>query len=180
MFELVAIAAAVLVAVGVAAVLVLAARKPDIFRVERSAGIAAPPETVFALIADFRRWTDWSPWETKDPAMTRTYGAVTAGEGAEYAWEGNKQVGKGRMRIIEATAPSRIVLALDFERPFEAHNTVEFTLVPDGPGTHVSWAMRGPTPFFGKVMHVFMDMDRMVGGDFEAGFAKLKALAEGR
>lgn len=178
MLKFIAIAAAVIVG-AIAVVLILAARKPDSFQVTRSTSIAAAPETVFALIADFRRWTAWSPWENKDPAMTRTYGTATSGVGAEYAWAGNKDVGKGRMRITEASPPSRVVLALDFEAPFEAHNTVEFTLTANGPATDVTWTMRGPTPFMAKVVHVFMNMDRMVGGDFEAGLAKLKAVAEG-
>lgn len=173
MLEIFAVIAAV-----IAVVLIMAARKPDSFQVTRSTSIAASPETVFALIADFRRWTAWSPWENKDPAMTRTYGATTSGVGAEYSWAGNKDVGRGRMRITEASRPSRVALALDFEAPFEAHNTVEFTLMANGTATDVAWTMRGPTPFMAKIVHVFMNMDRMVGSDFEAGLAKLKAAAE--
>jgi uncharacterized protein YndB with AHSA1/START domain len=179
MLKTIVIAAAVVVAVPVAVVLMLAAGQPDVFRVQRSTTVAAPPAAVYPLIADFRRWAAWSPWEAKDPAMKRSYGAVTAGEGAEYAWEGNRDVGKGRMRITEARAPSRVALALDFEQPFEAHNTVEFTLEPAPAGTEVTWTMQGPTPFLAKIVHVFVDMDRMVGGDFEAGLAKLKTVAEG-
>lgn len=177
MLEIIAVAAAV-IAVAIAVVLVLAVRRPDSFQVTRSTRISAPPGAVFALIADFRRWTAWSPWEAKDPAMTRTYGATTSGVGAEYAWAGNKDVGRGRMRITEASSPSRVVLALDFESPFKAHNTVEFTLAADGTATDVTWTMRGPTLFMAKIVHVFMSMDRMVGGDFEAGLAKLKVAAE--
>lgn len=178
MIKTIAIAAAAVVAVAIAVVLVLAAGKPDRFRVERSASVKAPPEKVFALLADFRRWGEWSPWEAKDPAMTRRYGAATAGVGATYAWEGNKEVGKGGMRMTEVTVPARLALDLDFEQPFEAHNRVEFTLAAKDGATEVVWAMEGPTPFLAKVVHVFVNMDRMVGGDFEAGLAKLKAAAE--
>ena len=169
---------ALVVAVLIAAVLIFAATKPDIFRVERKASIKAPPEKVFALINDFKSWTAWSPWEKKDPAMKRTYGAVTSGKGATYAWEGNKDVGSGSMEIVESIAPSKVGLKLDFLQPFEAHNTVNFTLVPAGEITNVTWAMQGPTPYFAKIIHVFMDMDSMVGKDFEAGLANLKVAAE--
>jgi uncharacterized protein YndB with AHSA1/START domain len=166
------------VVVLIAIVLFLAARKPDSFRVQRSASIKAPPEKIFPFLNDFNRWAAWSPWEKKDPAMKRTYGTITSGKGAEYAWEGNKEVGQGRMEITESSVPSKLVLKLDFLKPFEAHNTVEFTLQPQGDSTTVTWAMQGPTPFIGKIMNVFIDMDSMVGKDFETGLANLKAAAE--
>lgn len=178
MLKIIAIAAAAVVAVAVLVVLLLAARKPDSFRVERAATVKAPPEAVFALLVDFRRWVEWSPWEHKDPALQRRYGEPAAGTGASYAWEGNKEVGKGRMRITGAEAPTLLALDLDFEKPFEAHNRVRFTLTPKPGATEVLWTMEGPTPFFAKIIHVFIDMDRMVGGDFEAGLAKLKAAVE--
>ena len=162
----------------IAAVLIFAATKPDIFRVQRAADIKAPPEKIFAIINDFKRWDAWSPWEKKDPAMKRTFGATTDGKGAVYAWEGNKDVGQGRMEIAESVPPSKVTLKLDFLKPFEAHNIVEFTLVPQGDSTNVTWAMQGPTPYFAKIIHVFMDMDSMVGKDFETGLANLKAIAE--
>ena len=166
------------VVVVIAAILIFAATKPDIFRVQRAAGIKAPPEKIFAIINDFKRWDAWSPWEKKDPAMKRTFGATTDGKGAVYAWEGNKDVGQGRMEIAESVPPSKVTLKLDFLKPFEAHNIVEFTLVPQGDSTNVTWAMQGPTPYFAKIIHVFMDMDSMVGKDFETGLANLKAIAE--
>jgi uncharacterized protein YndB with AHSA1/START domain len=169
----------VIIIVGlIAGVLILAATKPDVFRVERRATLQAPPEAVFAQINDFKRWEAWSPWEKKDPAMKRSFGATTAGKGATYAWEGNSEVGQGSMQIVESAAPSRVALKLDFLKPFEAHNDVEFTLVPNAAGTDVIWAMQGPNPYFAKVLHVFMDMDRMVGQDFEAGLANLKTQVE--
>src|SRR5215813_9353428 len=168
----------VIVLALVAGVLIFAATKPDTFRVQRSASIKAPPEKVFALVNDFKRWDAWSPWEKKDPAMKRTFGALTSGKGAVYAWEGNREVGEGRMEIAESVPPSRVKLKLDFLKPFEAHNVVEFNLEPKGESTNVTWAMQGDTPYFVKIIHVFIDMDSMVGKDFEAGLANLKAAAE--
>ncbi len=167
-----------LVVIAVAVVLILAARKPDTFQVTRTATINAPPERIYPLIADFKAWGAWSPWEKKDPAMTRSYGGPESGVGATYAWAGDKNVGEGGMRILEANPPARIALKLDFLKPFEAHNDVVFALAPQGSATNVTWTMTGPTPFIGKIMHVFMDMDRMVGGDFESGLAAMKATVE--
>jgi uncharacterized protein YndB with AHSA1/START domain len=169
---------AIVIAVLIAGILAFAATKPDTFRVQRAASIKAPPEKVFALINDFKRWDTWSPWEKKDPAMKRTWGAVTSGKGARYAWEGNKDVGQGSMEIVDSANPGKVALKLDFVKPFEAHNTVVFTLEPKGDATNVTWAMEGPAPYFAKIIHVFIDMDSMVGKDFEAGLANLKAVAE--
>ena len=169
---------AAIVVVLIAAVLLFAATRPDSFRVMRTTSIKAPPERIFPLINEFNRWSAWSPYEKKDPAMKRTFSGPAAGKGAVYAWEGNKDVGKGRMEIADASVPSRVVLNLDFSEPFEAHNVVDFTLEPKGDATQVTWAMRGPMPFLSKVITLFVDMDRMVGGDFETGLANLKAIAE--
>lgn len=177
MLKIIAVIAAVLV-IAMAIVLVLAATKPDTFSVRRSITVKAPPEKIFPLIADFHQWGSWSPYEHKDPAMQRTYGGASSGKGAVYAWDGNKNVGSGRMEILDASMPSKIVIKLDFFSPFEAHNTAEFTMLPQGEATDVTWLMRGPTPFIGKIMHVFINMDRMVGSDFEVGLANLKRLAE--
>jgi len=162
----------------IAAVLALAATRPDTFRVERSTMIKAPPEKVYALIDDFHQWQQWSPWERLDPAMKRTHGGAPKGKGALYGWEGNKEVGKGQMEITEATPSSRVVIKLDFLAPFEAHNTAEFVLVTQGDATTVTWAMFGPNLFIGKVMSLFASMDSLVGKDFERGLANLKAVAE--
>ncbi|MDH3451087.1 MAG: SRPBCC family protein [Gammaproteobacteria bacterium] len=162
----------------IAGVLVFAATQADTFRVERSASINAPPEKIFELINDFRQWGAWSPWEKEDPAMKKTFGATTAGKGASYAWEGNQDVGKGRMEIAESVPPSKVALELDFEVPFEAHNVVEFTLQPEGGATRVTWSMQGPNNYLSKLMQVFVSMDSLVGTDFEAGLANLKAVAE--
>jgi uncharacterized protein YndB with AHSA1/START domain len=177
MLKVLAVVVAILV-IALAVVLVLASTKPDTFRVERSAVIKAWPEKIFPLIADFHQWGRWSPYETRDPAMKRTYGGAESGKGATYAWEGDSNVGKGHMEILDAPAPQKVVIKLDFLKPFEAHNTAEFTLQPQGDGTRVTWAMQGPTPFIGKIMHLFINMDRMVGADFEVGLANLRKAME--
>ncbi len=165
------------VGVLIAAVLIFAATRPDTFRVQRAASIKAPPEKIAAVLSDFRGWEAWSPWEKMDPAMKRSYSGAPKGKGAVYAWQGNSEVGQGRMEITEA-APSRVALNLDFVKPFEVHNKVEFTLTPKGDATEVTWSMVGPVPYVAKIVHLFVDMDRMVGGQFEAGLANLKAVAE--
>ena len=177
MFEIIAIIAVVL-AIAIAVVLILAATKPDRFSVQRAIAVRAPAEKVFALIVDFHQWGSWSPYENKDSAMKRSYSGPASGKGAVYGWEGNKNVGSGRMEILEAAAPQKIVIKLDFFTPFEGHNTAEFTMVPGGDGTNVTWAMYGPAPFISKVMQVFINMDNMIGKDFEIGLANLKRLTE--
>jgi hypothetical protein len=177
MFEAIVIIAIVL-AVAIAAVLIIAATKPDSFSVQRAATVNAPAENVFALIADFHEWRKWSPWEDRDPALKRTYSGAERGKGAIYAWEGNKNVGSGRMEILEANSPSLVKIQLDFLKPFEAHNIAEFTMLPQGNATNLDWVMSGPAPFMSKVMQVFMSFDKMIGKDFEAGLAKIKSNAE--
>ena len=166
------------IAVGIIGILAYAATRPDDFRVQRSTVIKAPAEKIFPFINDFKQWGAWSPYEKIDPAMKRIYGATTAGKGATYAWEGNNNVGSGSMEILNAPAPSQVTIKLDFMKPFEAHNTADFTLMPSADGTTVTWAMHGKQPFLGRVMCMFMNMDRMIGTDFETGLANLKALAE--
>ncbi|QOZ79438.1 polyketide cyclase [Bradyrhizobium sp. CCBAU 53351] len=169
---------AIVLAVGIAGVLVFALTKPDTFRVERSLAVKAPAGAIYPQVADFHRWTDWSPYENRDPAMKRSFGGSKEGKGATYAWDGNNNVGAGRMEILEANGPSKLRIKLDFERPFEGHNTAEFTFVPQGDATLVTWAMYGPAPFMSKIMQVFINMDSMIGQDFEAGLVSLKKLAE--
>jgi hypothetical protein len=148
-----------------------------VFRVTRSASIKAPPEKIQAQLADFHGWQAWSPWEKMDPAMKRSFGGAPKGKGATYAWEGNGKVGEGRMQITEAAA-DKVALDLDFVKPFEAHNKVVFALTPKGDTTDVTWSMVGPVPYFAKIMHVFVDMDGMVGSQFETGLANLKTVSE--
>jgi hypothetical protein len=174
MLNIIVIAVVVIIAV----VLALAAKKPDTFRVERSINIKATPDKIFSLIDDFHQWAAWSPWEKLDPAMTRTYSGTTSGKGAIYEWLGNNKVGQGRMETIETLLNAKIVIKLDFLKPFEAHNTAEFTLEARDDATLVTWAMYGPASFPVKVMHLFFNMDKMVGKDFETGLVNMKALAE--
>jgi uncharacterized protein YndB with AHSA1/START domain len=168
----------VIVAIAVVALLAYAATRPDTFRIERAASIKAAPDKIFGLLTDFRQWALWSPWEKLDPDLKRTHSGAPSGKGAAYAWEGNKKVGAGRMEITEVMPPSRLVIKLDFLRPFEAHNVTEFTLAAGGSETRVIWAMTGVNTFMGKLMSVFMNMDKMVGKDFEAGLANLKVVVE--
>ncbi|MBA5866861.1 MAG: polyketide cyclase [Nitrospira sp. CR1.3] len=162
----------------IATVLIYAATKPDTFRIQRSSMINAPPEKVFGLIDDFKNWASWSPWEQKDLAMKKTHSGAPQGKGAVLEWDGNKDVGTGRMEVLESTPASKILVKLDFLKPFEAHNQAEFTLASSAGSTQITWAMYGPQPYMMKVMGLFCSMDKMVGKDFEAGLASLKALAE--
>jgi uncharacterized protein YndB with AHSA1/START domain len=175
MLKFVAIAVLVLIA----AVMMLALTRPDSFRVERSTLIKSPPERIYALINDLQAFGTWSPYEKKDPAMKRTFSGARNGEGAVYEWDGNSQVGKGRLEITESVPPSRITMKLDMLDPIEGHNTVVFTLEPQGEFTKVSWTLNCPTrPFVAKLLGVFVNMDKMVGADFEAGLSDLKAIVE--
>ena len=174
MFKIIAIVVVVLVA----ALLIYAATKPDTFRVQRATRINAPPEKIFPLLNDFHSYGSWSPYEKLDPAMKRTYSGAANGKGAVYEWESSGKAGVGRMEITESSPPSRVTINLDFVKPFKAHNIAEFTLEAQGDSTNVTWAMHGPTPYMAKVIHVFFSMDSMVGKQFEAGLANLKAIAE--
>ncbi len=130
------------------------------------------------ILSDFHQSIHWSPWEKLDPLATMQHSGSQRGVGAIYAWNGNKQVGQGRQEILEATSPSRVVIQLDFFRPFKARNTTEFTMTSQGKTTHVNWAMFGPQPLISKIMCMFMNMDKMVGKDFEKGLASLKSYVE--
>lgn len=169
---------AIIFVVSILAVLIFAATRPDTFRVERSLRIKAPPEKIFPHINDFHQWKAWSPWEKIDPAAKTNHSGANNGVGAVYEWNGNNEVGQGRMEIIESSPPSKIVLKIDFIKPFEGHNTIEFTLVPQGDTTTVTQAMYGASPFISKVMGLFFSMDKMVGSKYEEGLATLKAVAE--
>jgi hypothetical protein len=169
------------IVLAIAALLAWASTRPDTFRIERSIRIAAPIVQVAELIDDFHEWGKWSPWEHIDPTMQRTFSGAEAGVGAVYAWEGTGKVGAGRMEIIEMRSGSEgnvISIKLDFFKPFKASNTAEFLMKPTDSGTDLDWAMFGRSPFMSKVMGVFMDMDKMVGKDFEAGLESLKKNAE--
>jgi hypothetical protein len=162
----------------IAIILVIAATKPNEFTVTRTVTIKAPPEKIYPLVADFHNWPAWSPWEKLDPNMKRTLSGAAMGPGAAYAWNGDSNVGSGRMEIIAATAPSNVDINLDFIRPFESNNHTRFDFKPVGDGTLVTWTMKGPMPFMSKLMTVFVSIDEMVGRDFEKGLAQMKAAAE--
>ncbi|NHZ89047.1 polyketide cyclase [Massilia sp. CCM 8733] len=169
---------ALVLVVLIIGILGMAAMQPDTFSVTRSVAIQAPPEKILGLVGDFRQWQSWSPWERLDPSMQRVHSGAPSGKGALYAWTGNDDVGAGRMEIIEFAPPAKVVIKLDFIKPFETSNMTEFTLVPKDGQTQVSWTMSGPMPFISKVMSVFMSMDRIIGKDFDKGLANLKAVAE--
>ena len=168
------------VAIVIAVLLIVIATRPAQFEVVRSAHISASPAIVFPLIDDFHAWTTWSPWEKLDPNLNRQYSGAQRGTGAEYAWSGNDQVGSGSMTITESRAPEQVVIRLEFKEPFEATNVTTFTLKPESAGSEVSWSMAGDNNFVGKAMSLFMDMDQMIGKDFERGLGNLKAIAETR
>lgn len=176
MIEIIAIVLALLIAAAVI-ILALAARKPDTITYVRSTRVNAPPEKITPLVNDFKKWRAWSPYEDRDPELKRTYGGNESGVGATYAWEGNKNVGAGRMEILESTS-SRIRIKLDFIAPFKANNTAIFSFTPQAGATEVVWTMTGKNVFFGKVMSVFLDFDKLIGKDFEQGLANMKAAAE--
>lgn len=167
-----------LAVVAVLGLLGYAATRPDTFSVERTTAIQAPPSEIFPLIHDFHSWASWSPYEKLDPLMKKTYSGAPSGKGAVYEWDGSSKAGAGRMEIIEVSVPSKILIKLDFSRPFKSSNTSEFTLVARDGVTSITWAMHGPSPFFSKVIGMFMNMDTLVGRDFEMGLANLKTLAE--
>jgi uncharacterized protein YndB with AHSA1/START domain len=165
-------------AVIVVGFILVVAMQPAEFRIARTATIDAPADAVFARVNDFRGWKDWSPWAKLDPAMKETYGGASAGVGASYAWEGDDQVGSGRMTIAESRPGELIRINLEFLEPFAAENTAEFAFTPEGSGTAVTWSMTGRNGFIAKAAGLFLDIDGMVGGDFEKGLAQLKAAAE--
>jgi hypothetical protein len=157
---------------------IVIALQPATFHVERSITMAAPPEAAFARVNDFHGWTAWSPWEKLDPGMKRTYDGAPAGLGAKYAWVGNKDVGEGRM-TIEKSDPGRLIsVKLEFLKPFEASNTATFTFEKTKAGNKTTWAMDGNNNFVSKAMGLVMDVDQMIGPEFERGLAALKAAAE--
>ena len=167
---------------AVIAVLLLAfvafiATRPAEFTITRKVSIAAPPDVIFPIVNDFHNWKKWSPWEELDPKMTTAFDGAAAGQGAIYSWKGNDQVGEGRMTILESKPSDLVVIKLEFLKPFEATNTTTLNLIP-GPQTEVIWKMDGKNNFMSKAAGVFMNMDELIGKDFEKGLGKLKALAE--
>ena len=162
----------------VLAVLALATTKPNSFALDRETNINAPREKVFAMLNDFHQWGRWSPWKKLDPGMKRTLSGSPSGVGSIYEWSGNSDAGAGVMQIVNSTPASHVEIKLDFTKPLESHNIIEFALDSTAAGTHVKWNMHGPNPFISKIMTVFVSMDKLVGPDFERGLATLKSEAE--
>ncbi len=174
MFKKILIALAVIIVLLV----VFVAMQPSDFLVTRTALIAAPAPEVFAQVNDFRKWEAWNPWAKIDPAMKQTYQGAPSGTGAIYTWTGNNEVGEGRMTITESRPSDLIRIKLEFFKPFAATNTAEFTFKPEGDQTAVTWSMTGKNNFMAKAAHLVMDMDKVVGGQFEKGLSQMKAIAE--
>ena len=155
---------------------VVVSMQPSDFRVARSAVIPAPPAVVFDQINDLRKWEAWSPWEKVDPALTKTFAGPPAGVGASFHWRGNTEVGEGRVTIVESRPAQRVRIALDMIKPIAATNAVDFTLTPEGEHTRVTWSMEGRNGFVSKAIGLVMNMDKMVGGQFEKGLANLRSV----
>lgn len=183
MLKSIALILAATLAVAVAALLLYAATRPDTFAIQRCTVIQAPADKLFALIDDLRQYNTWNPYARKDPAMRIDYRGPATGPGAAFDFSGNQDAGKGSVEITGGQAPTRVDMHLHMIEPFEGHNEITFTLTPRGPqgqATEVTWAMHGPAPFISKLVGLFLDMDQMIGRDFEAGLAQLKARAEAR
>lgn len=177
MLQIVLIVLAV-IALIVVLFLIVVALQPSKFRVERKTSIAASPAVVFGQVNSFRKWNDWSPWAKLDPTAKNSFDGPESGVGAKFSWEGNNKVGQGRMTILESSPSELIRIKLEFVKPFACTNTAEFTFRPEGNQTVVTWAMTGENNFMGKAFCMFMNMDKMVGGDFEKGLASMKAISE--
>jgi len=157
---------------------VIVALQPSEYSVVRTATIAAPAPVVFAQVNDFHKWQAWSPWAKLDPAMKQTYEGAPAGTGAIYTWAGDDQVGAGRMTLTESRPNELVRIKLEFLKPFASTATTEFTFKPEGNRTAVTWSMAGEKNFIAKAFGLFMNMDKMIGGDFEKGLAQMKSVAE--
>jgi hypothetical protein len=168
----------ILLLVVIAGILGYATTKPTNFRIERSVTIDASADTIYNLINDFHEWSRWSPYENIDPAMTKKLSGTAKGKGAMYEWDGNNSVGSGRMEIIRTSRPTQVVIQLDFLRPMEAQNTTTFDIEAVRGGMRVTWSMEGKNNYFSKVMCVFINMDTLIGKDFEVGLENLKRTAE--
>lgn len=174
----VVVIALVVIAIACIIVLMLALQKPVTFRVERKATIKAPADRIFEQINDLKAWEDWSPWEKKDPEMKHRYSASSVGSGAVCEWEGNRQVGTGRMEIAQSVRPKKVTISLLFLKPFRSRSTAELELEPEGDATVVTWRMHGPAILASRIMSVFVDMDEMIGRDFEDGLKNLRREVE--
>lgn len=170
----------IVVGLLIVALLIFIATRPDQMHVERTALVNAPPQVVFGIINDLHQWGQWSPYDKRDPNMKKTYEGAAMGPGASYAWNGNKDVGEGRMTILDSRPGELITMKLEFTRPFRCQNRVDFKLSPTTGGTNVSWILEGKNTFMSKAMSLIMDMDQMVGSDFEVGLANLNTVAQAK
>jgi hypothetical protein len=170
----------ILIGVGALVILFLGvvAMQPATYSVTRSAEVSGPPELAFGQVNDFHHWVAWSPWEKLDPAMKKTFTGAEAGTGAVYAWEGNDDVGAGRMTIQASKPGEAVEIKLEFLKPFPSTSITTFTFEPAGAGTKVTWTMKGDNNFMSKAFGLFKSMDSMIGGDFEKGLAQLKVAVE--
>ena len=166
------------VAIIISVLAVVVALQPAEFRVARSAIMSALAQVVYAQVEDLRKWEAWNPWQKIDPAMKLTFAGPATGPGASYSWVGNNQVGEGRLTIIESRPNDLVRIKLEFMKPFAATNTAQFTFKPEGDKTAVTWSMQGNNNFIAKALHLVMNMDKMVGGQFEKGLADMKLVAE--
>lgn len=164
-------------AILVAVLLVLASTKPNTVHYERSTVIGAPPDRILPHLIDFRNWISWSPWEKVDPNLKRSYSGAASGVGAKYAWEGGSKAGTGTMEILEVSNTG-VKIDLRFIKPWKAECIAQFHFNPQPDGTQVRWTMDGPNSFMGKLFSLFMDMDKLIGKDFETGLAGLKGEVE--
>ncbi len=169
---LIVLALIIIVFVGIVAI------QPSDFRITRSALISAPASEIFVHVNDFHKWEAWSPWAKLDPAAKSTFEGLSSGVGSVFGWAGNNDVGEGRQTIIESRLNELVLINIEFIKPFQATNTVEFTFKPEGEQTVVSWSMSGKNNFIGKAMSLIMNCDKMVGGQFEEGLSNLKAVVE--
>lgn len=169
-----------LIGLGVllAVFLVVVATRPDTYTVSRSLEMAAPPAVVFAQVNDFHQWEAWSPWAKLDPNQKTTFGGAASGTGATYAWEGNDDVGAGKMTIVDSAADAKVKIDLEFLKPFPSRSDTTFSFEPAGTGTKATWTMEGHNNFMSKAFGLFMSMDSMIGKDFEKGLAQMKTVAE--
>ncbi len=157
---------------------VVVAMQPEDFKVTRTASVTAPPDRVFEQVNDFHKWDAWSPWAKLDPNMKTIYSGSASGPGASYAWVGNDEVGEGKMTITQSHPSDHVKIDLEFIKPFAAKNVTEFVLKPEGNKTNVTWTMAGKNNFISKAFCMVMDMDKLVGGDFEKGLAQMKTVVE--
>ena len=163
------------VAAVIAAILIYAATKPDTFAYQRSTTINAPAEKIFPMINDLKAMTTWSPFE-KDPSMKRTFSGPNGGPGQVYVFADMHSAGD--VSVLANVPNEGVSMRLKMTKPFACDNAVNFTLVPNGDGTHVTWAMSGKQPYMAKLMGVFINCEKMCQRQFDEGLAKLKSITE--